>query len=426
MSLLFLVIAFIFFFLISAPIAVAIGLASLPVVIDAGMPIMYIGQRLFASLDSFTLLAIPFFILAGTIMEGGGISRRLIDFANTCVGNRYGGLAIVTIVASMFFAAVSGSGSATTAAIGAIMIPAMVNKKYDIRFASATTATAAQIGVIIPPSIPMVLYCVGTNNSIGTMFIAGIVPGILIGISLILYAGRTSKKLGYVGDRKYTGAEKWTAFKKAIWALLMPVIILGGIYSGVFTPTESAAIACAYALVVALFVYREITFKQLFQIFLKSSITTAVVMIILSTAGLFASVLTYEKVPQLVADAFLSLGGNKYVFLIIINILLFFVGMFFDGGPAMIILAPILAPVAVSLGIDPIHFGIIMVCNSALGQITPPFGVNLFVASQVANIKMESMIKNLLPYMAIVVIDVLLISYLPIISIGLPKLFGMM
>lgn len=426
MSLLFLVIAFVFFFLISAPIAVAIGLASLPVVFDAGMPLMYIGQRLFASLDSFTLLAIPFFILAGTIMEGGGISRRLIDFANTCVGNRYGGLAIVTIVASMFFAAVSGSGSATTAAIGAIMIPAMVNKKYDVRFASATTATAAQIGVIIPPSIPMVLYCVGTNNSIGTMFIAGIIPGILIGISLILYASRTSKRRGYVGDRKYTGAEKWAAFKRAIWALLMPIIILGGIYSGIFTPTESAAVACAYALVVALFVYREIRLQDLVKIFLKSGITTAVVMIILSTAGLFASVLTYEKVPQLVADAFLALGGNKYVFLIIINILLFFVGMFFDGGPAMIILAPILTPVAVSLGINPIHFGIIMVCNSALGQITPPFGVNLFVASQVANIKMESMVKDLLPYMAIVVIDVLLISYLPFISIGLPKLFGMM
>lgn len=426
MSLILLVLSFVVFFLLSVPIAVAVGLSSLPVVIDAGMPLMYIGQRLFASLDSFTLLAIPFFILAGTLMEGGGISKRLIDFANTCVGSQYGGLAIVTIVASMFFAAVSGSGSATTAAIGAIMIPAMVNKKYDIRFASATTATAAQIGVIIPPSIPMVLYCVGTNNSIGTMFIAGIVPGIIIGLSLILYAGHTSIKLGYMGDRKYMGAEKWAAFKNAFFALLMPIIILGGIYSGVFTPTESAAIACAYALFIGLFVYREIRFQDLFRIFYQSCITISVVMIILSTAGLFSSVLTYEKVPQMVANFFIGLGGSKYLFLIIVNILLFFVGMFFDGGPAMIILAPILAPVAVSLGIDPIHFGIIMVCNSALGQITPPFGVNLFVVSQVANIKMESMIHNLLPYMAIIFMDILLITYLPFISIGLPKLLGMM
>ena len=312
-------------------------------IVQMGMPAALVGQRLFASLDSFPLLAIPFFILAGAIMEQGGISTRMINFANTCVGDTKGGLAIVTIIASMFFAAVSGSGAATAAAIGSIMIPAMVKKSYDVRFASATTATAAQIGVIIPPSIPMVLYCVGTNNSISKLFIAGVVPGIFIGLSLILYAVYVSKKEGYAGDRRYSLREKLEAFRSAVWALLMPVIILGGIYCGIFTPTEAAAVASAYAVVVGLFIYRDINFKDLLSIFYKASITIAVVMIILSTAGLFAYVLTMNRIPQLVADFFLSLGGNKYVFLLLINILLFFCGMFFDGGPVMIILAPILA-----------------------------------------------------------------------------------
>lgn len=421
----YLVISFVALFLLTVPIAVSIGLSSLTMIVQMGMPAALVGQRLFASLDSFPLLAIPFFILAGAIMEQGGISTRMINFANTCVGDTKGGLAIVTIIASMFFAAVSGSGAATAAAIGSIMIPAMVKKSYDVRFASATTATAAQIGVIIPPSIPMVLYCVGTNNSISKLFIAGVVPGIFIGLSLILYAVYVSKKEGYAGDRRYSLREKLEAFRSAVWALLMPVIILGGIYCGIFTPTEAAAVASAYAVVVGLFIYRDINFKDLLSIFYKASITIAVVMIILSTAGLFAYVLTMNRIPQLVADFFLSLGGNKYVFLLLINILLFFCGMFFDGGPVMIILAPILAPVAVSLGVDPIHFGIIMVCNSALGQITPPFGVNLFVVSQVAKIKMENMIGNLIPYILIVVADVMAITYIPVISMALPEFLGM-
>lgn len=425
MSMVMLVVLFVMTLLLSVPIAVGIGIASLPVVVDSGASVMYIAQKMFSALDSFTLLAIPFFILAGMLMEGGGISKRIINFANVCVGNNYGGLAIVTIVAAMFFAAVSGSGSATTATLGSVLIPAMVKKGYDVRFASATTASASQIGVIIPPSIPMVLYCVGTNNSIGTIFLAGFLPGIMIGLTLIAYAKHTCKKRNYAGDRKYSRGEKIQAFKEAIWALLMPVIILGGIYAGIFTPTESAAVACIYAVIVAVFVYREMSFKDIPRIFFKASITVAVVMIILSSAGLFSAVLTYMKVPQMVAGFFLSVAKSKYVFLLIVNILLFFCGMFFDGGPVMIILAPILAPVAVSMGIDPIHFGIIMVVNSAVGQITPPFGVNLFVASQVAGIKMESMVKELLPYIGIIVLDIFIITYVPQISLALPRLFGM-
>jgi len=421
-----LVILFVLLFALGVPVAIAIGVASFPIVIEGGMPLTYVFQRLFAAIDSFPLMAIPFFVLAGTLMEGGGISKRLVGLANACVGHRYGGLAIVTILASMFFAAVSGSGSATTAAIGSIMIPAMVAKKYDTRFATATTATAAQIGVIIPPSIPMVLYCVGTGASIGTLFVAGFLPGIMIGISLMIYANKVARKRGYVGETRCTGKEKFIAFKEAIWALLMPVIILGGIYSGLFTPTESAAIACVYAIIVGLFVYREMTLKNLYRILLKSAISSAAIMLIISSAGLFSSVLTYERVPQLVANFFVSLGGNKYIFLLLVNILLFFVGMFIDGGPAMIILAPILGPVAVSLGIDPIHFGIVMVCNNALGQITPPFGTNLFVASQVAKIRLEDMIKDIIPYVAIVFADVLILTYIPAISTFLPKLLGMM
>lgn len=426
MSLILLVVLFVVTLVASVPVAVGIGIASLPVVIDSGASVMYIVQRMFAALDSFALLAIPFFILAGMLMEGGGISKRIINFANVCVGNNYGGLAVVTIVAAMFFAAVSGSGSATTAALGAILIPAMVKKGYDVRFASATTATASQIGVIIPPSIPMVLYCVGTNNSIGTLFIAGFVPGIMIGLTLIVYAKITSKKREYAGDRKYSGKEKLDAFKDAIWALMMPVIILGGIYSGIFTPTEAAAVACIYAIIIAVFVYREMKISDLPRVFFKAAITIAVLMIIQSTAGLFSAALTYTRVPQAVAEFFLSVAGTKVIFLLIVTVLLFFCGMFLDGGPVMIILAPILAPVAVAMGVDPIHFGIIMVVNSAIGQITPPFGVNLFVASQVAGIKMESMIKELIPYIAIVFADVLLLTFIPQISLFLPKLMGML
>lgn len=316
------------------------------------------------------------------------------------------------------------SAAATAAAIGSIMIPNMVKRGYDVRFSAATQASAAGLAVIIPPSISMILYCVATNVSITSMFVAGVIPGILLGLTEILYAWYVSRKKGYAGDRKYTWKERGTSFRKAIWALFMPVIILGGIYSGLFTATEASAVAVAYAIFVGFVIYKELTWKKLMNTFAEAVILVAVIMLVLSTADLFAYVLTFAQIPTIVANFFISIAGNKYIFLLLINLFLFLVGMFFDPGPGMIILAPILSPAAVALGIDPIHFGLIMVINFSIGAITPPFAVNLFVSSQVAGIKYEQIVRPILPYIALLAIDQLIISYVPPLSLLLPGLLG--
>lgn len=411
-------------FILTVPIAISLGFTSLVMLFEKDIPLTAITQRLFTSIDSFPLMAIPFFILAGSLMENGGISRRLIDMVNAFVGSRTGGLAMATIFASMFFSAISGSGPATAAAIGSIMIPAMTAKKYDVRFAASTQAAAGELGVVIPPSIPMVLFGIAGGVSISDMFIAGIVPGILVGVSLILVAYVISRKNGYVGGEPSTWSERWVAIKRAVLALLMPIIILGGIYGGVFTPTESAVVASAYALIVGMFIYKEIKWKDLPKIFIQTSIMSAIILIVIANAGLFGWVLTSEGIPQLIADWFIGISSSPIVFLLVINLMLFILGMFFDGGAAIIILAPILVPIAMELGIDPVHFGIIMIVNLAMGMITPPVGVNLFVVCQIANIKLESIIRYLLPYLLVVVIDILLLSYIPPLSMWLVNLLN--
>ena len=410
-------------FALTVPIAISLGLTSATVILQSDLPNLVVVQRLFTSIDSFPLMAVPFFILAGNLMGYGGISKRLIALASTLVGPMSGGLGIVAIIACMFFAAVSGSGPATTAAIGGIMLPAMLARGYDVRFSSATIAAAGQLGVIIPPSIPMVLFGVAASASIGDLFLGGVLPGALIGFSLCFVMYLTSKMKGYKGDRSYSGAERLAAAKDAFWALLMPIIILGGIYSGQFTPTEASVVATVYALVVGLFVYRELKFSDLKPVFCESAVVFAIIMILLSTAGLFGWVMAINSIPHALMEWFSSVVSGPITFFLLVNVVLLFVGMFFDGGAAIIILAPMLMPVAKSFGIDPVHFGVVMVVNLAMGFITPPFGVNLFVVCELAKIKMEELTRFILLYMGVLVLDLLIISYCPALTLWLPNAF---
>jgi len=411
------------FFALSVPVAVSMGLSSaIALWWDGGTPIIVLIQRLFTSVDSFPLMAIPFFILAGTLMEYGGISKRLIALANALTGHLPGGLGIVTIVAAMFFSSISGSSAATTAALGSLLIPAMIRRGYHPNFAGATQAVAGELGIIIPPSISMVLYGVTVSVSIGDMFLAGIVPGILIGLFLILTVYILAKMRDYKPEPRKSLRELLKAFREAFWALLMPVIILGGIYGGWFTPTEAAGVAVGYAMLVGFFIYREIKWKQLAEIFLQSAVTTATIMFIISSAGLFGWIITRENIPKQVAEFFISISDNPYVFLLLVNLFLLVVGMFMETNASLIILAPLLVPVAVQLGIDPVHFGIIMIVNLALGMCTPPVGVNLFISAQLARIRLDQITVGILPYYVTLLITLMIITYVPHLSIGLVQL----
>ena len=410
-------------FVAGVPIAIAVGLSGLLAIwLGSDIPLTVILQRQFTAVDSFPLMAIPFFILAGTLMEAGGISKRLVQFGNALIGHATGGLAIVSIVASMFFAAISGSTVATVAAIGMVLIPAMKARGYRPSFAGAVQASAGNLGIIIPPSIAMVVYGVATNTSISAMFIGGFVPGFLMTGSLMLVAYLICKQRGYSGGKKSTFRELVSAFRESILALLMPIIILGGIYGGIFTPTEAAAVAVAYAFIIGTFVYKELNLKKITELLGQSVITTAGIMFLIATAGLFAWILTRINAPKMIAEFFLTYASNKYVFLLYINVILFIVGMFFETTAANVILAPLLAPIAIGFGIDPIHFGLIMIVNLAVGMCTPPLGVNLFVACQIADIRVDEIIPAVIPFLLILILDILIISYVPAIVTWLPGL----
>jgi len=422
------VILFVFlllFFALGVPIAVSMGLASAVALwYDGGTPLIVLAQRSFTSLDSFPLMAIPFFVLAGTIMEYGGISRRLVAFANALTGHFSGGLAIVTVVTSMFFAAISGSSAATTAALGSILIPAMISRGYHRNFTGAVQSVSGELGVIIPPSIPLILYGVATETSIGDLFMAGLIPGLLIGLSLILTVLVIAKKRGYAKEKAKSGAELWKAFKDAFFALLMPIIILGGIYGGIFTATEAAGVAVAYAFLVGVFAYREIKLKHIYKILSESTTTTAIIMFILASAGLFGWILTREGIPQIVAEFFISISDNPVVFLLLINLFLLVVGMFMETNASIIILAPLLVPVAVQLGVDPVHFGIVMIVNLALGMCTPPLGINLFISAQIAKIRLEEITRGMIPFYLVLLAVLMLITFVPQITMLLPNLLS--
>ena len=382
------------------------------------IPLTVIAQRMFTGADSFPLMAVPFFVIAGCLMECGGISKKLIDFADACIGHRTGGLAMVVIVTSAFFAAISGSSAATVTAIGMIMIPAMIHHGYDRRYAAAVQCCSGQMGIIIPPSIAMVVFAVATESSISDMFKGGILPGVFMAFALCILNYFVCKKRGYTGSERSSWLQRWVALKKAFLSILMPIIVLGSIYSGVCTPTESAAIAVVYAFILGAFVYKELTWKKALQMFGNAAITTATILFLIACANVFAWVLGRLNVPAQVAAAITSIAHNKYMFLLLVNLLLFIVGMFMDVAPAITILAPLLYPVAATFGIHPIHFGIIMVVNLAVGLCTPPVGINLFLSCQIAEIKFTDILKDVLPFLLVLVGVVLVVTYVPWLSLA--------
>ena len=409
-------------FALSVSVAVSIGLAAIAGMQMNNAHMLISVKEMFNSLNKFPLAAIPFFILAGNIMETGGISRRLVEFAKSVVGGVQGGLPMTCVLTCMIFAAVSGSSGATTFAIGAILIPALVKHGYPKPYAAALQATSAELGVVIPPSIPMILFGVAAEVSIGELFIAGFGPGVLIGGSLMLFVYLHSKWKGW-GKEDGDGR---MGIVKATWqagfALFMPVIILGGIYGGVFTPTEASAVAVLYALIVGMLIYREIGLKDLAAVLRKSVISSAVIMFIIANAGLFAFLITRAGVPDAIGHWLEQTLQSPHWFLLGVNAALFVIGMFIETSAAIIVLGPILAPVAMHFGVDPVHFGLIMVVNLALGMITPPFGVNLFAACTVAKIPLEQIIKHLIPFVLVVLTCLMVITYVPELSLGLRDL----
>jgi len=409
-------------FALTISVAVSIGLSAI-VGIQIGNANMLISvKEMFSSINKFPLAAIPFFILAGNLMETGGISRRLVEFAKSIVGGIQGGLPMTCVLTCMIFAAVSGSSVATTFAIGTILIPALIKHGYPTTYAASLQATSAELGVIIPPSIPMILYGVSAEVSIGELFIAGFGPGLLIGGALMFWVWIYCKFKGWGkndGDgRLGFGKATW----QAGWALLMPVIILGGIYGGIFTPTEASAVAVFYALIVGMVIYREIGIRDLYTILRKSVLSSAVIMFIIANAGLFAFLITRAGVPEAIGHWLEEVLKSPAYFLLGVNAALFLIGMFIETSAAIIVLAPILAPVAMHFGIDPVHFGLIMVVNLALGMITPPFGVNLFAACTVARISLDRMIRDLVPFVLVILACLMVISYVPALSLTLRDL----
>ena len=420
----FLFISFAVLLLIGTPIAICLGISSMGAMLiqGVGRPISIIlgalPQLVSASTSKFVLLAIPFFILGGNIMEKAGISQKLINLAQACVGHLKGGVAMVCVIVACFFAAISGSGPATVAALGLILIPAMVKVGYSPAFSAALMSAAGAIGVIIPPSITFVVYGSISDTSIGTLFIAGVVPGLLMGLALVI----TSLYVGSKSDLKIlpkaSGAERWKAFKEAFWGLLMPVIILGGIYGGIFTPTEAAAVSAVYGLFVGIFIYKTIKISEFYQLLVDSASTTATVMLITAAASVFAYILTRARIDVAINEALINVtGGSTILFFIIVNVILLIAGCFLDSTSALYIFVPLFVPVAQSLGIDLVHLGVVMIVNLAIGLVTPPVGVNLYVACGIAKCNLKEISVAVVPLIIASLIVLLLVTYIPAISL---------
>ncbi|MCE8021383.1 TRAP transporter large permease [Halomonas sp. MCCC 1A11036] len=407
-------------FAFGVPIAVSIMLASIiGIEFFTRLPLLLVPQQMFIGIDKFPLMAIPFFILAGNLMAAGGISQRLVDLAKSIVGGVQGGLAMTCVLTCMMFAAVSGSSVATTFAIGAILIPAMVRHGYPKPLAASIQASSAELGVLIPPSIPLILFGVSTDTSIGQLFLAGVGPGLLIGMALILFLYLFCKVRGYGLEDHKDSISFVVSFKRAWAALLMPVVVIGGIYGGVFTPTEASAVAVFYALLVGGFYYRELKAADLWPILRQSVISTAAVMLIIAAASLFSFLISRTGLPGHIAGWVTQVFDSPMTFLLAVNVLLLLVGMFIETSAAILVLAPILTPIAMQFGVHPVHFGLIMVVNLALGMITPPLGVNLFAACAVARISIDQMLPWLARFVLVVLACLVAITYLPWISMGL-------
>ncbi len=427
MTILFLFVILFVLMLIGVPIAISLGLSSaLTIMFFSPDSTRGLAIKMFETSEHTTLLAIPFFLIAGAFMTTGGVAQRLIDFANACVGHIRGGLAIGSVLACMLFAALSGSSPATVAAVGSIAIAGMVRSGYTQEFGAGIICNAGTLGILIPPSIVMVVYAAATEQSVGKMFVAGVIPGILLGIALMvaIYIVARVKKLP---AQPRVSVKEWLgAFRRAMWGLLLMVIILGGIYTGMYTPTEAAAVAAVYSMFVALFIYKDMRIRDFSKVMLDSGKMTVMLMFIIANAMLFAHVLTTEQIPQTIASWVSEMGFSPWMFLVIVNIVLLIAGSFMEPSAVILILAPIFFPIAMELGIDPIHLGIIMVVNMEIGLITPPVGLNLFVTSAVTGMPITRTIKAALPWLMILLVFLILITYIPAISLALPNFLGMM
>ena len=415
-------IAFVVLIILSVPISIALGLSSMiAVLLHTDMSLMVLVQKIFGGVNSFTLMAIPFFILAGNIMAAGGVSNRLVNFAGTMIGRLTGGLALVSTVACTFFGAISGSAPATTAAIGAVMVEPMEKKGYSKEFAAATVAASGTIGLLIPPSITMVLYGVIAGASIGKLFLAGIIPGLLMCFTLMGVEYMISKKRGYGGDAPASLKEIFSSFKSSILALLMPLIILGGIYGGIFTPTEAAVVAVVYGVIIGLFAYKELNFKKIMDILQNSGKSTAVILYLVATAHIFSYILASEQIPQQLAQLMLSVSSNPLMIQFMIMVALLFAGTFLDNAVAIVLLTPIFYPITTQVGIDPVFFGVLMVFALAIGQVTPPVGLCLFVACNISKVSIEKLSKAVIPFLVALIVLLFVLNLIPDVILYIPR-----
>ena len=414
------------FIAMGMPVAIGLGLSSLLTIFFFSQDsLASMSIKLFETSEHYTLLAIPFFVLAGNLMSTGGVARRMVNFAIAAVGHMRGGLAIASILACMLFAAVSGSSPATVVAIGSIVIAGMVKNGYTKDFAAGVICNAGTLGILIPPSIVMVVYAAVTEVSVGRLFMAGVVPGLLLGLMLMAAVWWRAGKLQLTPPPKAPLREVLRSFRESMWGLALLGIIMGGIYGGVFTPTEAAAVAAVYALFVAVFIYRDLGFRDLPEVFLESSKTTVMLMFIVANALLFAHVLTTERIPQTIAESILAVGMSPWMFLIVVNVLLLIAGAFMEPTGVILILAPILFPIATQLGIDPIHLGVIMVVNMEIGMVTPPVGLNLFVTAGVTKMTLMQVTRAALPWLTVLMVFLVLVTYVPAITLALPNaMFG--
>ena len=413
---------FIALLFLGVPVVGAMGLGAIfYIVLFMDIPMNIIASQMYAGVNSIPLMAIPFFIIAGALMENGGISKRIVAFANSLVGHFPGGFGLAVVVASAFFAAMTGSGAACVAAIGGMMIPAMVDNGYDKDFACALQAAGGSLGPIIPPSILMVLFSCCTANSVGDMLLAGVIPGLMIALAFAIVTLWISKKRGYKGTSKFSLSNVWNTFKTSIWALLTPMIILGGIYSGLFTPTEASAVSCLYAIIIGFFVYRELTVQALIKSLYTSIKLIGQILGIVATTQIFSWILAYAGLPQAIAQACASFSDTPSLFLLLSTLVLLIVGCFLDPVPAVLIFAPILTPVAISLGLDPIHFGTLMVITFCIGLITPPVGMTLFVAAGIGERPVMSVAKKIWPFVIAMVVCVVIMIFVPDIVTFLPN-----
>ncbi len=412
---------------LNVPVAVSIGVAAILGVVTGGLPInpVVVAQRMFTSADSFPFMAIPFFMLAGGLMEYGGISRRLVNLASSLVGGFRGGLGLITILASAFFSAISGSNPATVAAIGGIMVPEMIRKGYPPAYAGAIAAAGGTLGVVIPPSIPMITFGVVAGVSIGDLFMAGFGPGILIALTISVVVVALSARMDIPLEPKRTFSDFLSALKDSVLAIVMPLIILGGIYGGIFTPTEAGAVAVVYSFVVSVFIYRELTLPKLKTVIIRAGISTSVVFFAIATSQSLSWLITISRVSQAIADSILSITSQPFLLITLVNVILLVFGIFLETQAIILLLAPLFLPIVTGVGMDPLMLGIIMVVNTSVGMITPPMAVNLFVAVSLVkehNVTIEKITRYILPFLIVEIVDIFIVSNLPLLSVGILKL----